>query len=89
MEHTTDDYRNAPSNIGPLASTWDDKPHRLVYDLCRELEKVLAERDAAYRALVLLGRDLHSHRYVRSATEKKCAAIIETAIKLVEGNNGL
>ena len=37
-EYTTDDYRNAPSGIGPLAAEWRDKPHRLVYDLCRALE---------------------------------------------------
>jgi hypothetical protein len=38
-EYTIADYRNAPSGIGPLASTWKDKPHRLVYDLCRLLEQ--------------------------------------------------
>lgn len=32
------DYRNAPSGVGPLASTWSDKPHRLLYDLCGRLE---------------------------------------------------
>ena len=37
-EYTTDDYRDAPSGIGPLAAEWKDKPHRLVYDLCRALE---------------------------------------------------
>jgi hypothetical protein len=40
--HTTGDYRNAPSGIGPLASEWKDKPHRLVYDLCREIERQAA-----------------------------------------------
>lgn len=34
----TNDYRNAPSGVGPLADTWRDKPHRLVYDLCAEVE---------------------------------------------------
>jgi hypothetical protein len=28
------EYRNAPSGKGRLAATWEDKPHRLVYDLC-------------------------------------------------------
>ena len=28
-----EDYRNAPSGIGPLADEWKDKPHRLLYDL--------------------------------------------------------
>jgi hypothetical protein len=42
LEYTTADYRNAPSGIGPLAATWKDKPHRLVYDLCREVERLQA-----------------------------------------------
>jgi hypothetical protein len=37
----TNDYRNAPSNIGPQAATWKDKPHRLVYDLCSEIERLI------------------------------------------------
>lgn len=32
-----EDYRNAPSGIGPLAYEWEDKPHRLVYDLIKRL----------------------------------------------------
>lgn len=36
-EYTLDDYRNAPSGIGPLAAEWRDKPHRLVYDLINRL----------------------------------------------------
>jgi hypothetical protein len=44
LEHTTEDYRNAPSGIGPLAAEWKDKPHRLVYDLCREVERLAAWR---------------------------------------------
>lgn len=42
LEYTTDDYRNAPSGIGPLAATWKDKPHRLLYELCREVERLTA-----------------------------------------------
>ena len=38
--YTIQDYRNAPSGIGPLANEWADKPHRLLYDLCRRLEQV-------------------------------------------------
>lgn len=37
--YNTDDYRNAPSGIGPLSAEWKDKPHRLIYDLCREIER--------------------------------------------------
>ena len=34
----TQDYRLAPGGEGPQAATWADKPHRLIYDLCREVE---------------------------------------------------
>ena len=39
-EVETEDYRNAPSGVGPHASTWEDKPHRLVYDLCNEVQRL-------------------------------------------------
>jgi len=49
----TNDYRSAPSNEGPLAAQWKDKPHRLIYDLCSALEDtntlIALERDAARR----------------------------------------
>jgi hypothetical protein len=38
----TEDYRQAPSGNGPLASEWEDKPHRLVYDLCSKVEALIA-----------------------------------------------
>lgn len=33
-------YRRAPSGEGPQAAEWKDKPHRLVYDLCGEIERL-------------------------------------------------
>lgn len=30
-----EEYRQAPSGVGPHALNWADKPHRLVYDLVR------------------------------------------------------
>ena len=38
----TYDCRAAIGGKGPLAYTWQDKPHRLVYDLCREIERIAA-----------------------------------------------
>ena len=35
---TIQDYRNAMSGEGPLAAQWIDKPHRLIWDLCGEVE---------------------------------------------------
>ena len=34
----TQEYHLAPSGEGPHAATWEDKPHRLVYDLCGEID---------------------------------------------------
>jgi hypothetical protein len=42
----TFDYRRAISGEGPHAADWDDKPHRLVYDLCREIERLSAAQSA-------------------------------------------
>ena len=36
----TDDYWKAPAGEGPQAATWKDKPHRLVYDLVGEVERL-------------------------------------------------
>jgi uncharacterized OB-fold protein len=36
----TEDYKNAPSDIGPQTLNGNDKPHRLVYDLCNEIERL-------------------------------------------------
>lgn len=36
----TADYRLAPKGGGPLATTWEDKAHRLIYDLCAEIERM-------------------------------------------------
>lgn len=52
---TTDDYRDAMSGegeFGSLGYEWSDKPHRLVYDLCGEVDRlndVIAELKAAQK----------------------------------------
>jgi hypothetical protein len=40
MAMDTKKYREAPSGLGPLATSWNDKPHRLIYDLCAEIEEL-------------------------------------------------
>jgi hypothetical protein len=45
------DYRDAVSGKGPRAYDWEDKPHRLIYDLCGEIEILrahLTEAAASY-----------------------------------------
>ena len=34
--------RRAVSSEGDYADEWDDKPHRLIYDACREIERLTA-----------------------------------------------
>ena len=34
--------RRAVSGEGDYADEWDDKPHRLIYDVCREIERLTA-----------------------------------------------
>jgi hypothetical protein len=38
----TSEMRRAIAGEGPRAYDWSDKPHRLVYDLCAELERIAA-----------------------------------------------
>lgn len=38
----TFEMRLAMSGAGPRAYDWSDKPHRLIYDLCDEIERVRA-----------------------------------------------
>ena len=45
--YTVEDYRNAPSGIGPLAAEWANKPHRLVYDLAQRVAELDAARGGA------------------------------------------
>ena len=47
----TFEARLAINGEGPRAYDWSDKPHRIVYDLCREIEKNAAERDRLRGAL--------------------------------------
>jgi hypothetical protein len=39
----TNDFRNAPTGEGPYAEIWRDKPHRIVYTLCTEIERLQAQ----------------------------------------------
>ncbi len=44
---TTKDYLDALAGEGPRALDWEDKPHRLVYDLCNEVERLSKIKAAA------------------------------------------
>lgn len=45
-EVNTSEYMEAPSGRGPHAYQWADKPHRLVYRLCAEVERLRKFRTA-------------------------------------------
>jgi hypothetical protein len=60
---TTDDYRYAigggkngdeADSFGTLAYEWSDRPHRLVYDLCGEIDSLRSQRDALLAALTTI-----------------------------------
>ena len=39
----THELRLGVSGNGPRAYDWEDKPHRLLYDACREIERLTLE----------------------------------------------
>ena len=41
LRRLIDDCKQGVSGDGPLAAEWKDKPHRLVYDLCRALDLMI------------------------------------------------
>jgi hypothetical protein len=57
-EYTTQDYRIAPEGKGPLASQWADKPHRLVYDLVKNLDKANEENKRLRATLLRIANSL-------------------------------
>lgn len=58
--YTTKDYRDAMSGEGPLAYQWKDKPHRLIYDLCYEVEHLRKQLEK--RATEKLSPAFDEHR---------------------------
>lgn len=47
LAYLLEDYHLAPSGEGPLASEWEDKPHRLLYDL---IAAIRAERSGTTKS---------------------------------------
>lgn len=86
----TADYMNAPCGTGPLAAQWDDKPHRLVYDLCAEIDSLRAElaelRAQPFQSRVApwmqacFGPEISADRMERNHR------LLEEALELVQAN---
>ena len=59
----TFEARLAISGEGPRAYDWSDKPHRIVYDLCREIERnaaLPAVQPDRERAVPTVDQDLYA-----------------------------
>lgn len=61
---STEDYRKAMSGDGDthsLGYEWSDKPHRLVYDLCGEVDYLRAAIAAEREACAAKAREFAGH----------------------------
>ena len=74
----TFEARLAIGGEGPRAYDWSDKPHRIVFDLCREIEKSAAERDRLREALWAI---LACETPNANATVTRMASITKAALK--------
>ncbi len=52
----TKDYKDGVYGEGPEAEQWADKPHRLVYDLCGEIDRLRKELRATAAELYTRSR---------------------------------
>jgi hypothetical protein len=78
LDHSLTDYRNAPGGTGPLAATWADKPHRLVYDLCSEIERLrIAHLPENLRQYITLKRE--AAWLLRSGNTRDCQTALNVA----------
>jgi len=53
------DYRNAPHGEGPFAGHWNDKPHRLFWDVCDIMEEM-----QPIQPTLLIHKAKHGDRHV-------------------------
>jgi hypothetical protein len=92
-QYSLDDYKNAPSGIGPLANQWKDKPHRLIYDLVARLrtkdmpedefitrcaDTWLARKHQGREQLVMLMKQIHDDGKAREFASRQCTSETET-----------
>src|SRR3990167_1552620 len=88
MNINTKDYMLAPSGKGPWAYTWSDKPHRLVYDLCGEVDRLRTQQDKLLVALRFYS-DLENYRRLKlRPSYGKDAARLNTGPMSVEKDLG-
>ena len=88
----TDEYRNAPSGMGPHAYDWKDKPHRLIYDLCAEVDRlqqvqltVVRENALEEAALLCEKMAVGAPAAAESKEEQQIAAHVEFAASILAG----
>ncbi len=80
-----DEYKNAPSGVGPQAVTWKDKPHRLIYDLCAEVEELRRElrNDSERLRIILSHRGIMEH-HVREHYQTQARRVQDEIDAMVE-----
>ncbi len=60
MTFDTNEYRIDPGGDGEHAFDWKDKPHRLIYDLCGEVERLQAIEIAARSLMKVAADNVHT-----------------------------
>ena len=81
----TREYRLAPGGEGEHAATWEDKPHRLIYDLCQAVDRLQAIVGVLEKTVIntvistpLIGNDVTIH----SKTEAECQELMTLFVQL-------
>lgn len=68
---TPEDYRNAPSGHGgPLAHEWQDKPHRVLYDLVATVEAQATRIEELERLVVALEAEIDTTAFITEGMEE-------------------
>lgn len=73
LRHPLDDYHRAPSE-GPLNATWQDKPHRLLYDLIAALAYYTAPQATERKGEPLHPDDMAVDRFAVAMKSKLAAS---------------
>ena len=68
---STADYRKSVSEGGPMYAAWENKPHRLVYDLCDEIDR-LAKKLKRLRSMHCCVNCSHANECSMEGREPVC-----------------
>ena len=96
LAYSLADYHNAPGGVGPLAYDWEDKPHRLLYDLIAALAAARSSVRVDDPALALLrrwigdrsGRDESERMAIEDALYEDTEALLAAVSSPAEPETG-